>query len=112
VPLHQNHEYRTTPERVKGSYTDRTAMHNRSLSGNGTQLRSIADATYVMKQDGITKNLRRHWMGFARSAPSLAHFLQVTLWGSTRLFLLDVTRPLRTVLGLRSDPMRRLREKV
>jgi hypothetical protein len=112
VPVHQNHEYRTTPERVKGSFTDRNAMRNRELSGNGMQLRSIADATYVMRKRGIQKNVRRHWMRFARKAPGLAHFLRMTLWSRTKTFLLDVSQPVRTLLGLRSDPVRRLREKV
>ena len=112
VPVHQNHGYRTTPERFKGSHADRIAMRNFKLSGNGKQLRSIADATYVLGPERIKRNTKRHWMRFSRTAPSLAHFLQFKLWKPTFFCFLGITRPLRTALGLRTDPLRRLREKI
>lgn len=60
VPVHQNHCYNTTPERVKGSHSDRLALMNRDLSGNGKHLRCMLDSTHRMSPNGeIRRSLFR-----------------------------------------------------
>jgi hypothetical protein len=89
VPVHQNHEYTTTPERKKGSRIDATAMRNFELSGNGKHLRSMIDSTHRM---GATGEIRRtRFRRFFESAAVL----------SLRQTIAEKTLPLRDRLGLR-----------
>jgi hypothetical protein len=110
--IHQNHDYGHHAEGKHGVYTGEEAKLNLRLAGGLDNLRCIADATYVMEPRRIKKNTRRHWMKFDRAAPSLARFLQFRLWNPTLFFFLGITRPIRTALGLRSNPLRRIREKL
>lgn len=55
VPVHQNHEYTTTPERTKGSLADAKAMRNYALGRNGQHLRTIVDSTHQMSSSGEIK---------------------------------------------------------
>jgi hypothetical protein len=110
--IHQNHDYRHHPQGQQGVYGGEEAKLNLELAGGLDHLRCIGDATYVIGPRRIKKNTKRHWMKVDRAAPSLARFLQFKVWNPTLFFFLGITRPLRTALGLRSDPLRRLREKL
>ena len=89
VPVHQNHGYNTTPERSKGSRSDRIAERNRALSGNGKHLRSILDANYVLSRYGHI-----FWTPMHRrmASPRLRNVTQK---------LVNGTFALRRALGLR-----------
>ncbi|HEY6387954.1 MAG TPA: hypothetical protein VIX91_19940 [Candidatus Acidoferrum sp.] len=89
LPVHQNHSYITTPERSKGSHTDRLSIRNRELSGNGKHLRSILDSTHGMNSIG---RIRR--TPFRRQLESEA-FLKL------RQSFADRTYWLRNLMGLR-----------
>jgi hypothetical protein len=89
VPVHQNHGYRTTPERTKGSQTDRIAMRNFELSGKGKQLKAMLDANYVISRYG-----QIYWNPFRRrlAEPSMMKLRQKTI---------NFTFRFRKLLGLR-----------
>jgi hypothetical protein len=89
VPVHQNHGYRTTPERTKGSQTDRVAMRNFELSGKGKQLKAMLDANYVLSRYG-----QIYWNPFRRqlAEPSMMKLRQKTI---------NFTFRFRKLLGLR-----------
>jgi hypothetical protein len=89
VPVHQNHGYRTTPERTKGSQTDRIAMRNFELSGKGKQLKAMLDANYIISRYG-----QIYWNPFRRrlAKPSMMKLRQKTI---------NFTFRLRKLLGLR-----------
>jgi hypothetical protein len=112
VAIHQNHDYTHHPLGKRGVYAGEEAELNLRLAGGLNNLRCIGDATHVVGAKGIGRNTRRHWTNFVRAAPWLSSFLQFKLWNPVYFFFLGITRPLRSALGLRSDPMRRLREKI
>jgi len=89
VPIHQNHDYTTTPERKKGSRIDATAMRNYELSGDGEHLRSMIDSTHRMGAGGEIRRTR-----FRR-------FFESDTVLSLRQTIAEKTLPLRERLGLR-----------
>ena len=89
VPVHQNHDYNTTPDRTKGSNSERLAQMNRELSGKGKHLRSILDTTYRMSPNGAIHRSR-----FRRQLESSAYL-------NARQFIAEKTFWLRKILGLR-----------
>ena len=89
VPVHQNHGYGTTPERSKGSHTDRIAMRNFELSGSGKELNSIVDAKYVLSRYG-----QIYWNPLHRQ---LARPMVVKV----RQKLLEFTFGIRKLFGIR-----------
>jgi hypothetical protein len=89
VPVHQNHGYRTTPERSKGSHGDRIAMRNFELSGNGKELNSIVDAKYVLSRYG-----QIYWSPLHRQ---LARPMVVKVHQK----ILELTFGMRKLLGIR-----------
>jgi hypothetical protein len=89
MPIHQNHEYVTTPERSKGSRTDALATRNFELSGNGKHLRSMRDSTHRITRSG---QIRR--TPFRRQLESKPLLM-------LRQFIAEKTLKLRERLGLR-----------
>jgi hypothetical protein len=110
--IHQNHDYGHHPLGKQGVYAGEEAQLNLRVAGGPGNLRCIGDATHVMGPRRIKRNTKRHWMKFDRTTASLARFLQFKMWNPTLFFFLGITRPLRTALGLRRDPLRRFREKI
>lgn len=110
--IHQNHDYGHHPLGKHGVYVGEEAQLNLRVAGGPGNLRCIGDATHVMGPRRIKINTKRHWMKFDRTAASLSRFLQFKVWNPTLFFFLGITRPLRTALGLRRDPLRRFREKI
>jgi len=107
LAVHQNHGYTTTPERFKGSNLEPLSMRNMEIVGGWEHIRNIRDATHRLTRRGwIVPNparLARPWE--ERYRPMLQH-LVCSLWNPIWFFFLDMTRPVRSVLGLRSKANR------
>jgi hypothetical protein len=103
MALHQNHDYGHHPLGKAGVYSGEGAEENLRLAGGIKHLRSISDATHLVTGKTIRGNWERHWMKFDRTAPSLARFLRFRVWNGTRIMLMNVTRPLRSRLGIRGE---------
>jgi hypothetical protein len=91
--IHQNHDYAYHPAGAKGVWTDEQAKENWELAGGHWHLHTIDDATHILSANGERGNLWRRWAPYWRYVrPKVA-----PAWFA----LLDLTRPLRTQLGLR-----------
>ncbi|HEY2547555.1 MAG TPA: hypothetical protein VGI46_15905, partial [Candidatus Acidoferrum sp.] len=101
VPVHQNHEYTTTPERFKGSYLEPNSMRNFQIAGGFRHLRNIGDATHLLTRQGMEGNARRYWMAAKHASAEMRHILLYKVWFPVWFPLLNASRPLRTALGLR-----------
>ena len=102
MAVHQNHDYAHHALGTKGVWTGAEARHNFELSGGWDHLRSIADATFVLKNGKIKSNPKRHWRtvrGWITGAPS---FVRYRLFNPVWFAFLGITRPVRHALGLRS----------
>ena len=93
IAIHQNHGYNYHPAGAKGVWNDEQALRNYELAGGKWHLYTIADATHILESPGE----RRNWARF------LAPYLRILrpklrpVW----FVLLDLTRPVRKILGLR-----------
>jgi hypothetical protein len=91
--IHQNHGYGYHPAGATGVWNDQQALRNYDLAGGKWHLYTIADATHILEASGERRNWARlvaPWWRVLR--PKL-----MPLWFA----LLDLTRPLRKILGLR-----------
>jgi hypothetical protein len=112
VAVHQNHDYRHHPQGKHGVWYGEEGRTNYELAGGWKHLRTIVDATYVLCTDGLKPNRARYWAAvsrYLRRAGRIAiyHLLQ-PIW----FFFLDISRPIRNALGLRSTALRRFRGEV
>ena len=110
--IHQNHDYNHHPQGARGVWGGEESRRNYLLSGGWRHFRSIADATDILTTEGIKPNAFRRWSACKRVADSLRRYLHYQAWHPVWFAVLDATRPLRTVLGLRSQAMRRSRRKI
>jgi len=101
VAVHQNHDYSHHPQGETGVWRGVEAQRNRDLAGGWQHLRTIADATYKLGPSGLTYNLGRHWEASKRWAGAARRAMRYRVWNPVWFFMLDLTRPLRTALGLR-----------
>jgi hypothetical protein len=92
--VHQNHDYGYHPAGAKGVWTDEQAQENYRLAGGHWRLMTIDDATHILGADGERGNWRRRW------APYWRYFRPKVAPGW--FALLDLTRPVRHALGVRS----------
>lgn len=119
--IHQNHGYTYHPGGKLGTHSDELAARNYELGG-GKLLRNMEDATHRMNRRGkISRRPVRlplwtwkMWcMGMMISAKwKLRATKERAIYGvrlPTWHFVLGITRPVRTALGLRSKAMRRTR---
>lgn len=103
VPVHQNHDYGYHPAGKMGTHEDGLAMRNYELAGGEARLRWIDDATHRLRCSGhISFNPRR----YKRTFREMRRFLTYRVWLPLWHLVLDVTRPVRSVLGLRSKDVR------
>jgi len=96
--VHQNHGYAYHPAGAKGVWTDEQANRNWKNAGGRWHLFTIQDATHVLDENGMHRNWKAPFAPLHRYlAPHINPYL---------FKVLDVTRPLRHALGLRSTASR------
>jgi hypothetical protein len=112
VAIHQNHDYLHHPEGKAGVYDGEEAKYNVRLAGGWKRMRIISDAPLVLVSDQIKNNWKRFGHALQRN-PTLSWYSDVlaTVWHPVWFFFLDVTRPLRSALGLRSKAQQRPQTK-
>ena len=98
IAIHQIHDYSYHPYGSDGVWGDAVARRNEALAGSRWHLATIDDATHLLGPAGLRPNPRRNIQAFQRFAR--------TLWQTTRLGLLNWTRPLRHAIGLRKRSAR------
>jgi len=105
MAVHQNHDYRHHPEGKQGVWSDKQSQQNFRLAGGFSHLRTIANAHYRLTAGGLKRNrwheapywreaARHYWK---RGAEVTLNAWQNAVWHP----LLNLTRPLRTTVGLR-----------
>lgn len=92
--IHQNHNYGYHPAGATGVWTDEQARRNFELAGGRWHLYTIDDATHVLTAGGERRNPKRIWAPYWRWLRPKC----IPVWFA----FLDLTRPLRRVLGLRA----------
>ena len=112
VAVHQNHDYRHHPQGKHGVWHGEEARTNYELTGGSNHLRTIADATYVLCTDGLKPNGARYWAAARRYLSRAGRIAVYQLLQPIWFFLLDISRPVRNALGLRSTALRRSRGEV
>jgi hypothetical protein len=95
VPVHQNHGYDPKFGRSKGRPTDALSQSNLEAIGGQKHVRRIDCATHRLRRNG---KVRRIWI---RNTYAMREKLTYSVWLPAWHRLLGVTRPLRSVLGLR-----------
>ncbi len=112
VAVHQNHDYGYHPQGKRGVFYGEEANRNHQLAGGWKHLRTIADATEVLREDGLKPNRLRYWSAMKRYVRQAGRVLVYDVVQPAWFVILGVTRPLRHMLGLRSETLRKTREKV
>jgi hypothetical protein len=112
--VHQNHDHTYSPGGRRGTQVDSLAMQNYQLAGGPECFRWTEDATHRLTRRGhVSKKFIRarfrtratdFWLEAQRI---LTYKVRLPVW----FFLLGVTRPIRSALGLRSAAVRRSRGK-
>lgn len=111
VAVHQNHDYGHVSRGKQTVYYGEEAGRNYELAGGWRQLRTIADATEVLTEDGLKPNGMRHWAALKRYLRQASRVILHDAIQPVCFFFLGITRPVRRVLGLRSATLRRSRAK-
>jgi hypothetical protein len=93
VAVHQNHDYSYHPDGEQGVWNGAEAQYNYVLLKTG-QHETLEGAFYVMHDHGLKRNYRGMLAKVRRKLVALLY----TVWFG----VLDVTRPIRSALGLRS----------
>ena len=113
MPIHQNHGYSAAFGRIKGVPTDALSRVNLELIGGQGHIRHIKSSTHTITSDGrINLNLGRYTNEYTHLNRALWQPFLYKFWLPVWHFVLGVTRPARSVVGLRSAAMRRSRGKV
>jgi len=107
LAVHQNHDYSHHPQGQEGVWKGLEAGRNAQLAGGWRHIFTIADATEVLRKDGLMPNRLRKWAAAKRYVRQVGRVLFYD--GIQRLWFLflDVTRPLRSRFGLRTQNVRR-----
>ena len=92
VAIHQNHDYSHHPEGEKGIYEGEEASQNFAYMQGGCYA-TLENATHRLTPNGLRPNFY-HWVAQAKRKAKSATY---AAWFG----LLDLTRPLRRLLGLR-----------
>lgn len=109
--VHQNHDYRHHPQDKAGVWHGEEAGANYRLAGGWKHLRTIADSTEVLREDGLKPHAARHWAAVKRYLRQVGRVALYNIAQPIWFFLLGITRPLRNALGLRTAALTRSREK-
>jgi hypothetical protein len=101
--VHQNHDYGYHPTGAKGVWNDEQAKRNYELAGGRRHLFTIADATRILEADAERNNPKRLWAPYWRYLrPKF-----IPIWFG----FLNLTRPMRKLLGLRRPQMPEMRRE-
>ena len=93
VAVHQNHDHSHVPQGERGFWHGEEATRNGEFLEDGKRFGTIDDARYRLTSSGLRSNYRRWLVGGRRRLSRI---------GSSAWFgFLDLTRPLRHLLGLR-----------
>jgi len=101
VAVHQNHDYSHHPQGKKGVWEDAEAQRNLVEAGGAGCQRMIGDATQVLRSGGLKRNWARQLLSVKRRMDEARRLLLYKCWNPVWHFLLDLSRPVRTALGLR-----------
>lgn len=111
VAIHQNHDYQYHPRGVEGVWSDEQAQRNFVLAGGFAHLRRIDSATFRLTGTGIDRNLLHwypHWSTTMERCTRPARiFCQTRIWHP----LLNLTRPVRHLVGLKQGKAIKRREQ-
>ena len=112
VPVHQNHGYSVASGRIIGNSNDALSMVNLEAIGGLERIRHIKSSTHCLGRSGrIYPNVFRYTHDYVREwRPRIEEFLLYKLWLPIWHAFLNITRPIRKVLGLRSKNLRERRE--
>ena len=106
TPVHQNHGYSAASGRIKGRATDALSMVNLETIGGKRNIRAIDAATHRMTASGeIRPSAYRHLYLLRRVLRKCQEAWTYRVWFPAWHAFLDVTRPIRKMLGLRSKPL-------
>lgn len=111
LAIHQNHDYGYHPQGKQGVFCGPEAGRNHELAGGWKHLRTIADASEVLRKDGLKRNRLRHWAATKRYARQAGRVFFHSGLERAWFFVLGLTRHLRTKLGLRMENLRRFRDR-
>jgi hypothetical protein len=112
LAVHQNHDYTHHPQGEPGVFKGLEAARNSQLAGGWKNLRTIAHATEILRADGLRPNKMRYWAETKRRCQAAGRFFFYDVWQPVSFALLNWTRPLRTALGLRTEPVRPPTDKI
>jgi hypothetical protein len=103
VAVHQNHDYSHHPQGESGAWHGEEAGRNARLAGGWSHLRTVSDASVAAGADGLRNNRGRYWMRSKRwFVETPARFVRFRVWNPIWFAVLDVSRPLRSAVGLRA----------
>lgn len=111
IAVHQNHDYGYHPQGKQGVFYGDEAGRNYELAGGWNHLRTIADATEVLRKEDLKPNAMRHWSTVKRYVRQAGRALLYDVFQPVWFLFLGRTRPARHALGLRREALRRSREK-
>jgi hypothetical protein len=112
LAIHQNHDYNRHPQGEAGVWKGLEASRNSQLAGGWGHLRTIAHATETLGVQGLHPNKLRHWAEVKRRCEAVGRFLFYEVWQPVSFAVVNKTRPLRTALGLRAEPVHPPTDKV
>ena len=101
--VHQNHDYGYHPQGKTGAFHGAEARRNHQLAGGWKHLRTIADASEVLREDGLKPKRSRHWARAKRYARQAGRILLHDGVEGVWFFFLGLTRPVRKKLRLRGE---------
>jgi hypothetical protein len=108
--IHQNHDYGHHLRGRKDVFHGEGSGRNYKLAGGWNQLRTIADATELLRADGLKPNSTRYWAAMKRYVRQAGRALLYDVGQPIWFYLLEVTKRLLSTLGLRVKTPRRFRE--
>jgi hypothetical protein len=120
VMFHQNHPYSAESQRIKGVATDALSLRNLELIGGKKHILHIDAATHRINRRGRIWpcGYRLYWHSTSvllRRArwfwPFATDFVLYRLWNPVWHWVLGITRPARSVLGLRSRSVRAMTKR-
>jgi hypothetical protein len=111
IAVHQNHDYGYHPQGKQGVFHGEESGRNYELAGGWKHLQTMADADEVMCEDGLKSNTLRYWAAVKRHVRQAFRVLLYDIVEPIWFLLLEITRPVRRMLGLGAGLLRRSRGK-